>query len=375
MKEITSRFGKGVLHSIGDFPLGSKVFVTSAACMSITSDWLSVITANQTLGQYDRVKFVHSAEEASIMVVLGCQVTDLAVLNDVRLMEDLHEKYPDKSVFVGGCLAYRFDIKLPDFVKRIEVHRVKGIELTSESEETLVWQKPFWVKGDLGEEELSNGRLFRDMYMLKIGAGCNGKCKYCTIRDTRGGNYEMEAADQVDEFLNHADKEGVVLVSDSPTVKQIKDWCGIAKQHGKAISFRNVEPPVTLACKEELLDLARAGLLKIYHCPIQSNNPELLAVMNRSASATLDAISVMDELREAETKVATNIIIDYVAGRKEYRNMDTDWLNEHFDYWSWNPYFDGNWNRSKAEQRFEKYLGKQTLSFSSGSDAFHALLL
>ncbi len=353
MKEITSRFGKGVLYSIEDFPKDASVFVTSAACMSVTSDWLSVITASAKSG----VKFVGSAEEANILVVLGCQVTDLAVLNDVRLMESLHEQYPEKELFVGGCLAYRFDITLPDFVKRIEVQRVLGVELSKESNKLLKWQKPFWVKGKLGKEELSNGNLFRDMYMLKIGAGCHGKCKYCTIRDTRGEGYEMEAEGQVEEFLNHVDKEGVVIISDSPTVKQIKDWCGIAKQYGKSISFRNVEPLVTLACEEELMDLAKAGLLKIYHCPIQSNNPELLAIMNRSASSTLDAIKVMDELRVAGTKVATNIIIDYVADGKEYKNMDMDWLNEHFDYWSWNPYFDGNWNRAKAEERFEKYLG------------------
>ncbi len=353
MKEITSRFGKDVLYSIEDFPKDASVFVTSAACMSVTSDWLSVITASAKSG----VKFVGSAEEANILVVLGCQVTDLAVLNDVRLMESLHEQYPEKELFVGGCLAYRFDITLPDFVKRIEVQRVLGVELSKESNKLLKWQKPFWVKGKLGKEELSNGNLFRDMYMLKIGAGCHGKCKYCTIRDTRGEGYEMEAEGQVEEFLNHVDKEGVVIISDSPTVKQIKDWCGIAKQYGKSISFRNVEPLVTLACEEELMDLAKAGLLKIYHCPIQSNNPELLAIMNRSASSTLDAIKVMDELRVAGTKVATNIIIDYVADGKEYKNMDMDWLNEHFDYWSWNPYFDGNWNRAKAEERFEKYLG------------------
>lgn len=354
MKEITSRFGTGVLYNLEDFSKDASVFVTSAACMSVTSDWLSVITARKELG----VKFVHSAGEASILVVLGCQVTDLAVLNDVRLMESLHKGYPEKELFVGGCLAYRFDIELPEFVKRIEVQRVPGIELSEGSSKILDWQKPFWVKGELGKEELSNGRLFRDMYMLKIGAGCYGKCKYCTIRDTRGEGYEMEAKEQVEEFLNHADKEGVVVVSDSPTVKQVKDWCGIAKQHGKSISFRNVEPPVTLACEEELMDLAKAGFLKIYHCPIQSNSPELLAIMNRSVSATLEAVRVMDELRKQGTKVATNIIIDYVADGKQFRNMDKDWLNEHFDYWSWNPYFDGNWNRAKAEQRFEKYLGE-----------------
>lgn len=79
--------------------------------------------------------------------------------------------------------------------------------------------------------------------------------------------------------------------------------------------------------------------------------------MGRSVSSTLDSIAVTDTLRELGTKVATNIIIDYFADGKEFRNRDENWLNAHYDYWSWNPYFDGNWDRAKAEQRFEKYLG------------------
>lgn len=48
----------------------------------------------------------------------------------------------------------------------------------------LIWQKPFWVKSwDDTDSDVAEGHLFRDMYPLKIGTGCHGKCKYCTIRD------------------------------------------------------------------------------------------------------------------------------------------------------------------------------------------------
>ena len=29
-----------------------------------------------------------------------------------------------------------------------------------------------------------------------------------------------------------------------------------------------------------------------------------------------------------------------------------------FDYYSWNPYFDGNWDLEKAKMRFKKYIGE-----------------
>src|SRR5699024_2172296 len=100
------------------------------------------------------------------------------------------------------------------------------------------------------------------------------------------------------------------------------------------------------------------GLLKVFHCPIQSNDPEVLRAMNRNVDLTLSYIDIAQELRKRGTKVATNIIIDYVIDGKTFHNMPEEWLNEQFDYWSWNPYFDGNWDYEKAKERFEKYIGE-----------------
>lgn len=363
---ITNRFGSGELFGVEDIIEygkergGASIYCESCACLSVTSDMLSWISGQNS---DNPVEFTSRNEPGlnNVIIVLGCQVTDLSILNDIKTIERLHCKNPDADIYIGGCLAYRFDIPLPSYVKRLQPTRSRNVALTEDSFKSITWQKPFWVADDAwknNDGEFSKGRLFRDMYPLKIGAGCHGKCKYCTIRDTRGEAYEEDAFSQLREFLDH---DNIVLVSDSPTADQIRDWAYIAKQYNKPISIRNVEPNIAVKVMPDLLDLAKLGLLKVFHCPIQSNDAELIKAMGRDVISTLGYIEYAQQLRQYGTKVATNVIIDYtvvIDGKtKTFRNMDIDWLNEHFDYWVWNPYFDGHWDVAKAEERFAKYIG------------------
>lgn len=342
MNKIKNIFGEGTIYNKED--LGKKIYATSAACMSVWSDMLSF--ANKY-----KDRFVDNPNEADSIVVLGCQVTDLAVLNDLAIAKRLHEK-TNKDIYLGGCVAQRFDIPLPEYIKRLNVIREYNIDL--EDRYLVKYEKPFWVK-DFKEDDdnLKDGHLFRNFYPLKIGAGCHGKCKYCTIVHTRGGYYEEVPENQINEFLNH---ENVVLISDSPTPSQVKAWCKIAKETNKDISIRNIEPQNLIQCREELLELADKNLLKIVHCPVQSFDEELLTAMNRNVSATNKAIELIKELRNKGVITATNIIIDYTVNKKLYENHDKEKLNEYFDYYSWNPYFDGNFDLKKAENRFKKYI-------------------
>lgn len=342
MKNTKNIFGEGIIYDKED--LGKKIYATSAACMSVWSDMLSF--ANRY-----KDRFVSNPKEADSIVVLGCQVTDLAVLNDLEVAKKLHEE-TNKDIYLGGCVAQRFDIPLPDYIKRLNVIREYNIDL---EDRTLVhYEKPFWVKEfNEMDDNLKDGHLFRNFYPLKIGAGCHGKCKYCTIVHTRGGYYEAVPTNQINEFLNH---ENVVLISDSPTPSQIKAWCKIANETNKDISIRNIEPQNLIQCREELLQLADKNLLKIVHCPVQSFDEELLIAMNRNVTATNKAIELIKELRNKGVLTATNIIIDYTVNGKLYKNHDKEKLNEYFDYYSWNPYFDGNFDLKKAENRFKKYI-------------------
>lgn len=361
---LRNRFGHGKIYTVDEIietegKMGRLLaYCASTACMSVTSDILSWASKKENHG---KIIFVsnNSPKNNNLIFILGCQVTDLAILNDIKTAERLHKENPKAKVFMGGCLAYRFDIKLPDYVHRLAATRSEYTPIDIIWTHGIKWEKPFWVKNwQENDTQLSDGHLFRDMYPLKIGAGCKGACKYCTIRDTRGDSYETDAFLQVKEFL---DNENVVLISDSPSEKQIKDWCLIAERYNKPISIRNIEPTVTVACGIELIRLANKGLLTIFHCPIQSNNPELLKIMNRDVDYTIASIDIMQSLRELGVIAATNIIIDYKLESDEnctlcHHNKDTKWLDEHFDYWSWNPYFDGKWDREKAEERFKTYL-------------------
>lgn len=348
MKTVTNRFGEGTLYEAKD--LGRNVYCLCTACMSVWSEFLSWANEEKELQMrefHDKPSYA-----TDTIIVLGCQVTDLAVLNDLRAAEELHEKFPNTPIYMGGCLAQRFDIELPNWLGRLDVTRTLYQEIKDKS--LVDWQKPFWVEDlEADYDMLQPGNLFRNFYPLKIGAGCHGKCKYCTIRDTRGDSYTTCAYGQEKEFRAH---ENVVLVSDSPTVQQIKDWCNIAEMADKQISFRNVEPHIANICFDDFERLADKRLLKILHCPIQSHNIQVLQAMNRDVESTLKFVENAQILRLMGVLVATNIIIDYVVDGELVHNMDADWLNENFDYWSWNPYFDGNWDRKKAEERFAKYI-------------------
>ena len=342
MKKVKNIFGEGNLYDKND--LGNIIYATSAACMSVWSDMLSF--ANK-----EKERFIDNPKDADSIVVLGCQVTDLAVLNDLEVAKKLHEE-TGKDIYMGGCIAQRMDIPLPDYIKRLDVVREYNIDLVDRN--LVHYEKPFWVPDfKESDDNLKDGNLFRNYYPLKIGAGCHGKCKYCTIVHTRGGYYEEVPENQIDEFLNH---ENVVLISDSPTPSQIKSWCKIAADTNKDISIRNIEPQNLIQCREELLDLANKKLLKVVHCPVQSFDEELLRAMNRSVVATNKAIELLKELKAKGVVTATNIIIDYTVGDKLYENHDKEKLNETFDYYSWNPYFDGNFDMERAKQRFKKYI-------------------
>lgn len=350
MKQITNRFGTGTMYDEND--LGDSIYCVCTACMSVWSDFLSF--ANDTDGDERIIDSTYMDGITDTIIVLGCQVTDLAILNDLQKAEELHKLYPEEPIYMGGCLAYRFDIELPSWLKRLKVVRREYQDLEY-IENVLEYAKPFWNKNlKPDDDELTEGNLFRHMYPLKIGAGCSNKCKYCTIRDTRGESYETDAFLQIHEFLNHDD---VVIISDSPTTKQLKEWCYIATRYNKPISFRNVEPQIAVSVRDELISLSEKGLLRIFHCPVQSTEPEVLKAMNRAVEPTIQYIyDVRDKLKANGTIVATNIIIDYEVNGEIKHNFNEKELNELFDYVSWNPYFDGHWNRAKAEQRFKKYI-------------------
>lgn len=340
MKNDNNIFGDGLLYD--ELDLIGDIYITCCACMSIYAEALSWANSH-------RNRIVTTPEEANAIIVLSCQVTDLAILNDIKTMEYLMVRYPGRCYYIGGCLARRYDIDLPAGVKRLDSIRM---DYTPISNKSLVrFEPPFWVPGFMdSEHELAAGNIFRNMYPLRIGVGCSRKCSYCTISVTRGKAYELDHNVLEGEFRFHDD---ILLIADSPSTQQLRMMIEMAKKFNKKISIRNVEPHITKEITEDLFDLSRMGLLKIYHSPIQSTRRSVLAGMNRDPEIPILNAFNLQGTRQHGTLLATNIIIDY----KDFPNPDETWLKSNFDYISWNPYWDGKWDRKIAEDRFTKYIG------------------
>lgn len=83
----------------------------------------------------------------------------------------------------------------------------------------------------------------------------------------------------------------------------------------------------------------------------------VLKAMARNSEATIAFIEKVERLRKLGVIVATNIIIDYEIDGEIIHNMNEEFMKEKFDYFVWNPYWDGKWNRENAEKRFKKYIG------------------
>ncbi len=323
--------------------LTGKIFFTSAACMSVWADALS--WANK-----HKARVVHDPKLSEYIVILSCQVTDLAVLNDFKVLKRYQRQYPGKKYYISGCLARRADINMPAGVDRLELPSEDYEPLKDRS--LVNFEPPFWVKNFNSQgSKYEDGHLFRNMYPLRIGRGCPFNCTYCTIRFTRGAFKRMDAYKKMEEeFLRFPD---VLLIADSPMPDQIKAWCAIAEKHNKPISIRNIEPQIVMQCQKHLLVLARKKLLKVFHCPIQNNNPDVLRDMGRDVEATLNTIEFAKKLKSLGVFIATNIIIDY----KDFPN-DFDEIYQIYDYVSWNPLWEGKWDQKKAEKRFEYYEKK-----------------
>jgi len=339
VKIIENIFGKGVVYEEQD--ITGTIYFYCCACMSLYAEALS--WANHPDNKQRTTPF----SEADNIIFLCCQVTDLAVLNDIKTIEKIKRAFPLKNFYVSGCLSQRFDIQLPLGARRLENLKCDGQFIQNNN--YVHWQRPFWVKHfDGSDSEFADGHLFRSSYPLRIGVGCKNKCKYCTIRIVRGDCYQVPL--NVEEFkkaLNVGKR--IVLIADSPTKEQIIECCELAHHENIPISIRNIEPQVVIEIFDHLETMAGLGLLTVLHCPIQSGSPDVLGDMGRDVESTLNFIEKTTTLKP-HTILATNIIVDY----KEFPNCDRKHYK--FDYISWNPYWDGKWDRKKAEERFEYYI-------------------
>ena len=319
----------------------TPVYFICAGCTSLYAEALSWANANTKHVTTD-------IKQAESVIVLGCQVTDMAVLNDVEILEDLLRVYPEKSIYISGCLGYRTDIPLPVGVTRLDNLRCDYQVLIDFG--LVHWANPFWLQPEEYGDVIKN--RFRDDYPLRVGVGCHGTCAFCTIRKTRGKAYELDSLMQMDEAaVAFRTNKDVTLTADSPSMSVLRKWLRLTTLlPDRFLNFKNVEPHVLLALKDDLCCSEACCTLKYVHTPIQNPRADAAKIMNRPALKQ-EFFDLITRLRDYGVKCATNIIVDYPGLENPTDKEMSGW-----DVVDWNPYWDGVWNREQAEKRMLKYF-------------------
>ena len=309
--------------------LKRPITIISVACRTVTAEW-------ENWAQQLSPSEISGLSDARTVVILGCQVTDLAILNDLRTAERFQNAWPGKEIVLGACVAARGDVDF-DFPRVTLPLGIANLDSTRFSSQRVNWLQPFWS---------SRETFLREGVSVRTSRGCQSACAYCSINRVRGGHevYSISPQNVV---------PGSVLVADSPSADEVHAFLDAARLNKAPISLRNLEPEVAFGTKAETMAMAEAGLLDTWHVPIQSTNPEVVGKMRRDPIVVSKIISLADDLRRIGVKTATNIIENFVPGDT---SPDADGF---FDHVSRNPYWNGHWDRSMAEDRWTRLIGQE----------------
>ncbi len=340
MKNVENVYGTGVLY--GEEDLQGTIFTRCCACMNVYAEYLSWANEEKQLNRFKPV------DEAQNIIVLGCQLNDLAVLNDLHHIERLMNDNTNAKFYVGGCLAKRFDIELPKGVIRLDTLQKNNQWIYNTK--LVDYASPFWVeKFDpvdcfvLDTEKFrflyNQGHLFRNSYPLRIGGGCpHGSA-------VGGKSYRLPVdKDKFNEFVIMKD---VVLIAGELDSNHVLEWILIAQDHHKSFSLRNVSPSVVVEMMGYLETLARSGSLTALHTIIHNVDEFALRDMGLDVGAVSDYMKSIKFLKPFRTIIGATV----TTGYKTYPNTPSDVLSK-FDYVTSIYHWDGMWNREMAEIRW-----------------------
>ena len=230
-------------------------------------------------------------QRADLYLVNTCSVTATADSKSRNLVRKMHRVNPDARIVVTGCSAElrRAEIEKIEGVARVFGAAEKGL-VVSETLALLGLEAPAQPKADPNVFGAFSSAGDRTRAFLKVQAGCNNYCKYCTVPYARGEsrnipiaecvrNAERIAAEGVREIVltgvNTGDFGRTTGESFLDLLKALDAVEGIDRYR-----ISSIEPNLLT---EEIVDWIASGtkFQLHFHIPLQTGSDELLAKMGR----------------------------------------------------------------------------------------------
>lgn len=248
-------------------------------------------TGSISQGFVDRgYEIVPFGEEAEVIFINTCTVTDEADSSCRALIRKAHRSSPEGKIVVAGCYA-QMDPKTISGMQGVDLvlgtsEKYKVFDYLGEEEEQVVAvdkSNLFWGASTTPAD--NHTRAF-----LKIQDGCNYVCSFCIIPQARGRSRTITVAEAVSgakDLVANGFKEivltGVNIGEYESTsgekltdlVKQILDIDGLER-----LRLSSVEPNTIT---DELLDVLESSdkFMDHFHIPLQSGDDEILKQMKR----------------------------------------------------------------------------------------------
>ncbi len=248
---------------------------------------------------------VKSGEEADVVVINTCSVTDVADRKGRQAISRFVRQNPNAVTVVTGCYAQ---------LKPEEVAGIPGVDIVLGSNEkfsVLEYLREYTPgsETEIHREEIKRTKTFkpscskddRTRYFLKVQDGCDYYCTYCTIPFARGRSRSASVEDTINiakEAIAQGAKEIVltgVNIGDfgKGTTESFFDLVKAFDNIEEDVRFRisSIEPNLLT---DEIIEYVATSkrVMPHFHIPLQSGTNEVLELMKRKYNRELFAHKV-----------------------------------------------------------------------------------
>ncbi|GAX88148.1 conserved hypothetical protein [Lebetimonas natsushimae] len=287
----------------------NKVFIKTFGCRSNIYD-------TEIMKNILKDKIVNSEEEADIIIINSCTVTNFAD-RDVR---QYINKRQNKKIIFTGCGAYTQGKKL------FEEHKVDAV-LGHKFKEEI--DKFLNFKGvNLGDFNFVNKKIIINISttkaFVKIQEGCDFECAYCILPKVRGYSRSMDETTILEqiEYLAQNGISEIVLTginmgsygkdTNTSLAKLIKKIIKIDRI--KRIRLGSLEPT---QIDEELIELASDSVLeKHFHIALQHTSDRMLRIMKRRNRVS-NTLPLFEKLAGLGFVLGTDFIVGHPGESEE----------------------------------------------------------
>ena len=235
------------------------------------------------------IETAKNGEAADICIVNTCSVTEVADSKSRQAISRLHRKHPEARIIVTGCYAQLH----PEKIAALE-----GVSLVIGKEELRNNVIALLQDNVLTKEENPKVQPFvpacargeRTRFFLKVKAGCNDFCTYCTIPFARGRSRNGSIASLVKQAEEAAQQGGKEIVLTGVNIGDFGKTTGesfldllqaLDKVEGiQRYRISSIEPNLLTEDIIRFCSQSRA-FMPHFHIPLQSGSDEVLKLMHR----------------------------------------------------------------------------------------------